>query len=268
MLFLLSIVLSLLIVLPISRKCEIRFKSGFLGGIAIGVITAIVLYALSQNIKLSWLRLIMIEIFLIVTLTAAIGIYKFYRDPERVPPNDPHIIVSPADGRVLYVKKVVSGQVPFSIKGGNVYKLEELTNTSLLNDAHYTIGIMMTILDVHVNRAPIKGQVIALMHTSGQFMSLRKEQAPVKNERLTTVIEQGNYMVAVVQIASRLVRRIQSYLEVGQEVDLAQRLGMIKFGSQVDLIIPRIKNLRIAVKPGDEVKAGVSIIAHYQERYR
>jgi len=262
-LFLLSIVLSLLIVLPISRKCEIRFGSGFLGGISIGVITAIVLYALSQNIKLSWLQVIMIEIALIVILAATVGIYKFYRDPQRVPPKDPSIIVSPADGRVLYVKKVVSGQVPYSIKGGNTYKLEELTNTSLLNDAYYTIGIMMTILDVHVNRTPIKGQVIALKHTPGQFMSLRKEQATVKNERLTTVIEQGNFKVAVVQIASRLVRRIQSYLEVGQGVELAQRLGMIKFGSQVDLVIPRIKNLRIDVMPGDEVKAGVSVLARY-----
>ena len=121
----------------------------------------------------------------------------------------------------------------------------------------------MTILDVHVNRIPVQGQVIALKHKPGQFMSLRKEQAIVKNERLTTIIDQGDFTVAVVQIASRLVRKIQSYLEEGQKVKLGQRLGMIKFGSQVDLVIPHIQGLRINVKPGDAVKAGVSIIAKY-----
>ena len=96
-----------------------------------------------------------------------------------------------------------------------------------------------------------------------QFISLKKEQATVKNERLTTVIEQGHFKVGVVQIASRLVRRIQSYLEEGQSVECGQRLGMIRFGSQVDLIIPNIKNLNIRVRLGEDVKAGVSVIAQY-----
>ena len=165
----------------------------------------------------------------------------------------------------MYVKKIISGQVPYSIKGGNAYHLEELTNTDLLNGALHTIGIMMTILNVHVNRAPVKGKVISMKYTPGEFISLKKEEAPIKNERLTTVIDQGPFKVGVVQIASRLVRRIQSYLEEGQLVELGQRLGMIKFGSQVDLIIPQTKNLRIRVKPGDEVKAGVSVIARYDE---
>ena len=252
-----------MILVPIIIKCEIRLKSGILGILSIGFITAIVLYALVLNINFGYVQFILIEVALIITLAVAIGAYKFYRDPERVPPKDNHIIVSPADGRVLYVKKVASGQVPFSVKHGNVYQLKEMTNTDLLNNALYTIGIMMSVLDVHVNRVPVKGEVISLKHTPGKFLSLRKEEAPIRNERVTTIIDQGTFKVGVVQIASRLVRRIQSYLKVGQVVELGQRLGMIKFGSQVDLVIPQLKNLRIDVNPGDDVKAGVSVLARY-----
>jgi phosphatidylserine decarboxylase len=222
------------------------------------------MYGLNQYFNLNLISIIMIEIVLIIMLITVIGLYRFYRDPERVPPEDHNVIISPADGRVLYIKQLISGKIPYSVKRGNAYKLEELTNTKLLDKDHFIIGIMMTILDVHVNRAPITGRVIDLIHTPGQFMSLRKELAPIKNERLTTVIQQGEYTVAVVQIASRLVRRIQTYLKVGQKVELAQRLGMIRFGSQVDLIIPLTENLKFNVKPGDEVKAGSSIIAHYR----
>ena len=83
------------------------------------------------------------------------------------------------------------------------------------------------------------------------------------NERVTTIIDSGTFKIAVVQIASRLVRRIASYLGEGDMVQIGQRIGMIRLGSQVDVAIPEIENLRINVKPGDEVRAGVSVIARY-----
>ena len=83
------------------------------------------------------------------------------------------------------------------------------------------------------------------------------------NERVTTIIDSGTFKIAVVQIASRLVRRIASYLGEGDRVRIGQRIGVIRLGSQVDVAIPEIENLRINVKPGDEVRAGVSVIARY-----
>lgn len=263
MIILFTVSLSLLILLPIAKKCEIGLKSAIIGSISIGFATAIILYVLVRNITLNSLQLFIIDVGLIFILAASISIYRCYRDPERIPPGDPNIIVSPADGTVKYVKKVESGRVPSSTKAGNLYYLEELTNTDQLKDALYTIGISMNVLNVHVNRTPVKGQVVFLKYIPGKFISLKKEQAPIKNERVTIVIDNDTFKVAVVQIASRLVRRIQSYLVEGQEVEIGQRLGMIKFGSQVDLVIPHIKNLRIEVVPGVEVKAGVSVLARY-----
>jgi len=249
--------------MPVSIKCEIKIKSGIFASVLIGLLSASVIYGLVHYLTLSYLQLFFIEASLIVGLALAIGAYKFYRDPERIPPKDMHAIVSPADGRVIYIKEVSSGQVPFSVKGNNKYQLEELTNTNLLDNALYTIGIAMTILDVHVNRTPINGKVVSIKHTPGKFISLKKEQSVIKNERLTTVVDQGTFKIGVVQIASRLIRRIQSYLKEGQLVECGQRLGMIRFGSQVDLIIPNIENLKIRVSLGEEVKAGVSVIAQY-----
>ena len=94
-------------------------------------------------------------------------------------------------------------------------------------------------------------------------MSLRKPESEIVNERVTTIIGNGKFSIGVVQIASRLVRRIVSYIGEGDRLDIGQRLGAIVFGSQVDVVIPELEKLRIEVKPGEEVKAGVTVIARY-----
>ena len=94
-------------------------------------------------------------------------------------------------------------------------------------------------------------------------MSLRKQESEIVNERVTTIIANGKLKIGVIQIASRLVRRINSFIRVGDSLDIGQRLGAIVFGSQVDVVIPELKNLRIEVEPGDELKAGVFIVARY-----
>jgi phosphatidylserine decarboxylase len=83
------------------------------------------------------------------------------------------------------------------------------------------------------------------------------------NERVTTVIDNSTFRVGVIQIASRLVRRIVSYIKEGDSLEIGQRIGVILFGSQVDLAIPELQNLRIEVRQGDEVTAGISVIARY-----
>jgi phosphatidylserine decarboxylase len=92
---------------------------------------------------------------------------------------------------------------------------------------------------------------------------LRRQESETLNERVTTIIGNGKFSVAIIQIASRLVRRIVSYIKEEDSLEIGQRIGAIVFGSQVDVAIPRLENLKIEVKTGDEVKAGISVIARY-----
>jgi phosphatidylserine decarboxylase len=121
----------------------------------------------------------------------------------------------------------------------------------------------MNILNVHVNRSPIDGKIVLQKYIKGSFLSLRRPEAETCNERVTTIIDNGQFKIAMIQIASRLVRRIVSYLKEGDMVAIGQRIGMIAFGSQVDVAIPQLENLKITVKPGDRVRAGVSIVARH-----
>ncbi len=201
-------------------------------------------------------------VWLLVIVTAfGLLAYRFYRDPERTPPARAGVIVSPADGTVIYVRRSENGVLPFSTKNGHNYKLSELTKTSLRTEDAVVVGIGMSFLDVHVNRAPCSGRVSFREHFPGLFGSLRRPEMIFENERATTVIESDAYQVAVVQIASRLVRQIAVFIREGQDVALGERMGVIRLGSQVDVVLPVRESLRIAVSPGDRVRAGESIIA-------
>jgi phosphatidylserine decarboxylase len=113
---------------------------------------------------------------------------------------------------------------------------------------------------VHVNRAPIAGRVRLVERVHGTFGSLRKPEMAASNERVTTVIGTGDLQIAMVQIASRLVRRIVMFVSEGEELRLGQRVGAIRFGSQVDLLLPLGKDIRLAVDVGDRVVAGRTIV--------
>ena len=259
-----SLVIALLILLPVAIKWEIKIKYALTGALTFGGLTGVILSWDWLRGNLHFLPLSLLEFILIIMMTTLAVTILFYRDPNRKPPSQKGIIVAPADGTVLYVEKVHKGQVPFSQKKGRKIELKELAKTSLLADTSYLVGIGMNLLNVHVNRAPIDGTVIHLKHTKGSFASLKTFDALLQNERLTTVIDNGSFKVGVIQIASRLVRRIVSFLNNGDTVQIGQRIGMIKFGSQVDLVIPELQNLKIKVKPGCEVIAGESVIAEYR----
>jgi phosphatidylserine decarboxylase len=252
--------------IPLAMKWEINLKYALAGSLLFGSFTGTILSwdFLRRSLSFPWL--ILVEITFILFLTTLTIAFFFYRDPERTFPEGEGVIVSPADGKILYVKEVRNGEVPFSKKKERKFKLEELTKVNFLkNTKAYQIGIGMNFLNVHVNRSPISGQVVFLKHIPGKFLSLKREEAVLVNERVTTLIENSKFKVAVVQIASRLVRRIVPYVKEGQKVSIGERIGIIKFGSQVDLLLPELPGLKICVKPGDEVVAGVSIVAEYEE---
>jgi len=122
----------------------------------------------------------------------------------------------------------------------------------------------MSFLDVHVNRAPINGRISIINHIRGSFLSLKLKEAVFKNERVYTVISNSQIEIGIVQIASRLVRRIVSFFHVDDLVSRGDRIGIIKFGSQVDLLIPAVSGMNILIKENAKVKAGLTPIAEYQ----
>ena len=213
---------------------------------------------------LSWPWLLA-QVVTVSVLSAAGAAAAFFRDPERISPATPGAIVSPADGTVLYVRRFSAGEAPPIVKHGRSLEMRELACVEVGESGHL-IGIGMHLLNVHVNRAPVAGRVVSLIHTPGLFLSLKREEATTANERFTTVIDGESTRVVVVQIASRLVRRIVSYLTDGQDVATGQRIGMIRFGSQVDVILPDSDELELRVKPGDIVRAGVSVLGFVGDR--
>jgi len=259
-----SLGLAVVLLVALGWKWCMGMRTVVPGALVVGVLTwAIVDTVDSLLFDLGVPGVVLLELFLIPMIPFPVIMIRFFRDPERTPSETENVILSPADGRVVYVKDVEKGSSLVSTKGQRQFKLGEIMATDHLSNARYLIGIDMNILNVHVNRAPIAGRIVMQKHINGSFLSLRREESEVLNERVSAVIDNGEFKVGVIQIASRLVRRIVSYLEEGDTVTIGQRIGMIKFGSQVDVAIPELDSLRVMVKPGDEVRAGVTVVARY-----
>jgi phosphatidylserine decarboxylase len=262
--FVSSVALALVFLPLLAWKWRIELRTAILGGVVIGGLTGFIVNRIdSAYTGLNTASLVLIELAFISIITFLIIITNFYRDPERSPKETKGVILSPADGKVIYVSKVEKGSSLVATKGKRKFEVNEITSTDLLADAAYLVGIDMNILNIHVNRAPIGGKIIFCKRTKGRFISLRRPESDIMNERVATVIGNGTFKIGVIQISSRLVRRINSFIKVGDSLDIGQRLGAIVFGSQVDVAIPELENLKIEVKPGDEVKAGVSVIARH-----
>jgi phosphatidylserine decarboxylase len=157
----------------------------------------------------------------------------FFRDPERaVPEGD--VAVSPADGKVVAVKNEPGG----------------LTR----------ISVFLNIFDVHVNRAPIGGKITGVTYQPGKFLVASREEASTQNEMNTFVVEGDGTRVVFKQIAGLIARRIVCWSKVGDLVRKGDRVGLIKFGSRVDILLG--SEWKIAVTEGQRVSAGSSVIAH------
>jgi phosphatidylserine decarboxylase len=251
-------VLVLVVVLPIATRWQIPLRP---------VVAAILSIAAAVTLALAPLPVagVVFRALIVAFVTAAVATaalaYRFYRDPERHPPDRDDVVLSPADGRVVYVLESKGGELPIATKHGRPYRLEELTRTQLCDGDAMVIGISMNLADVHVNRAPIAGRVTLQRRYPGPFGSLRQLAMIFENERATTVIVGDKLQVAVVQIASRLVRKIASFVALGDELRPGTRIGAIRFGSQVDVVISKRADLVITAAPGDRVVAGESVIA-------
>lgn len=202
-------------------------------------------------------------IFLITQVLFYVGIilFLFFRDPQRTPPNEKNVLVSPADGTVIYIKKIPADITLSSEKKGRKSVFDELRTTKLGKQELLQVGISLLFTDVHINRAPMSGVVTLICHKPGKFLSLRNQDAIDLNERQTILIENDDIAIGLVQIASRLVRRIESYIKQNEKIEIGQKIGMIKFGSQVDIFIPYEKIIDLRVKVGQYLYAGETIIA-------
>lgn len=190
-------------------------------------------------------------------------VIRFYRKPFwRVGAKNakPNQIISSADGRVIYIKKIASGEVPVSVKNGRTATLIEIAKTGILDYPCWLIGIEMTPFDVHRNGAPVDGRVVLNKHIDGEFRSLKDSEALAHNERNTMVFEMADgKKVGIVQTASRMVRRIVTYVEEGATVKKGDWIGMIKFGSQVDMIVP--ESAKVCVEVGEQVYVQETVVA-------
>jgi phosphatidylserine decarboxylase len=196
---------------------------------------------------------------LVLSFAYIITIIRFWRTPNRVITANDDEIICPADGNVIYIKKIEAGENPISIKNGQLNTLDEITKTNILRTPCWLIGINMTAWDVHKNCSPIDGKIILNLHTKGDYLSLKKFDAIQKNERNTYVIDNGKIIVGIVQIASKGVRRIDSYVKEGEFIKRGEWLGMIRFGSQVDVILPY--HCKINIKIGQQTYAVKTVIA-------
>jgi phosphatidylserine decarboxylase len=163
----------------------------------------------------------------------------FFRDPERVPPTGEDLVVSPADGRVVGIKEVEKGR--------------------LLEEPGTQVSIFLSPLDVHVNRAPIKGWVEEVQYQPGRFFAAFRDKASNENEQnAMRIVDSTRRSLSIVQIAGVLARRIICYVKKGEVLERGQRLGLIMFGSRVDLFLPR--GSQVEVVEGQRVRGGETII--------
>lgn len=255
-----SIVLSTLLYYYLHHKTRISLKYLTQDNIIVIVLSFVLSLWIGTILPLVYVNVVyLLNLILVVGLAFAITMVRFWRTPTRVTEALETDIISPADGNVIYVEKVEAGEIPVSIKGNTYSKLDELTKTNILEGPCWLIGINMTPFDVHKNCAPIPGKVILNRHFDGKFLSLKLGEALKENERNTMVFEHEGMKVGIVQIASKLVRRIDTYVQEGDLLRRGQWVGMIRFGSQVDVIIPQKYKVKVKVK--DQIYAGETVIA-------
>ncbi len=259
-------VVSVLCLFLLAQKWKLPRLVSLFGAFSISLVVAVPFVAVTPRLSSGWLPVaLFLQILLSILICLGLLFIRFWRDPNRIPPQMEGVILSAADGKVAYVKTLAAG-LPFHItKSGRTYLLDELLGLPLFQEDTHLIGVDMNLLDVHVNRSPINGVVDQVHRLDGGFLSLGMKIAQLTNSRLTTSIHNASLKVAVVQVASRLVRRVDGYLHPGEHVSAGQRLGMIRFGSLVVVIFPLRSDVHVVVKPGDQVKAGTSILAYYDE---
>jgi len=196
------------------------------------VIIAAVVSMAAGGGRMLWLPAVVAIWFLVVVL--------FFRDHARVPPEGKRLILAPADGKVISIGEAIDS--PLAPPGQRV-------------------SIFMSLLDIHVNRSPVTGKVLTVEHRRGRFHAAYKSSAARENEHTVITIETPFGEVALKQIAGVLTRRIVFHPQPGDTLYAADRVGMIRFGSRVDIFLPETAVLRVHL--GDRVKAGETILGEF-----
>ncbi len=182
------------------------------------------------------LALFGVTLLAVAFLGLAVFVGFFFRDPDRAIPNETAAIVSPADGKIVGI--------------------------STQPDGTKRISIFLSVFDVHINRSPVAGEVESVEYRQGRFHAAFHERASVENEQNVLVIGNGSDKIKVSQIAGILARRVVCWKQAGDYVQRGERIGLIKFGSRVDVFLPG--NVRNVVSRGDRVRGGSTIIGRYQ----
>jgi phosphatidylserine decarboxylase len=192
--------------------------------------------ALAAALFLVWPRTIPAALFGVLL---AVFVGWFFRNPDRSPPSLPGAVISPADGKIVY-----AGDNP----PGRYFR-----------EPGKRVSVFMSLFDVHVNRAPVSGKVVSVRYHPGKFLAANVEKASLANEQNGVLLETPDgHRVAYVQIAGFVARRVVCDLVPGDTVRAGQRVGIILFGSRVDILLPSSASLN--VRAGDRVRAGESIV--------
>jgi phosphatidylserine decarboxylase len=174
-----------------------------------------------------------------VLIFLGLFVLYFFRDPEREPPADSETIVSPADGHVMLVVEESWGGVPGR-----------------------RISVFLSVFDVHVNRSPVEGKITAIEYQTGKFYAAMRGKASAENEQNAFHVSTAHGDVVFKQIAGWVARRILCWKSVGDSVVRGERIGMIRFGSRMDIWLP--ERVQILVRPGQRVAAGSSVLARWK----
>ena len=185
-------------------------------------------------------------------LLLSAGVFAFFRDPERVVPQREDLIVAPADGRVSLISQVPP---PPELQGPDGSGLPGLGSEPV-----FRISIFMSVFDVHINRAPVGGTIRRVIYIPGKFLNADLDKASDENERQHILIERPDgRLIGCTQIAGLVARRIVPFIKPGDILAAGQRIGLIRFGSRVDVYLPRGTDPKVLL--GQKVIAGETVLA-------
>ena len=210
----------------------------------LAVAVAIAVTAVAHLPYMWWLGWFSLPAFLL-----AYGVFLFFRDPDRYPPDDGKAILSPADGRVCLVQEC---EMPDSFG-----EMEEYRGRKF-----WRVSVFMSVFNVHVNRMPTSGEILKKEYiAAGRFFNASLDKASKENERCSYLVKADNGQTyAVVQIAGLVARRIVPQAADGDRLERAERFGLIRFGSRLDVYLP--EGVKPAVRPGQTMVAGETVLGH------
>ena len=216
-----------------------KFAREGLPFIAIGAVLALVAtwWAFRRGAWPFWL-------LAVVMIVVAVWVAYFFRDPERSGERGDRVVISPADGKVVLIT--------------------EVDEPAFIHGRAMRVSIFMNVFSVHVNRYPISGTVKYVQYNPGKFLNAAVEKSSLENEQRSVGIESGPYRILVRQIAGLIARRIVTYSREGERVEQGERMGLIRFGSRVDVFMPTDATIR--VKVGELAIAGTTPVAELPPR--